>query len=375
MAAADFAAVTAGGYARRHVEPRRCQFSRFGTGHAELPIEDVRHDIGRLLHRLRIAVHDYGVIPVVRLSSASAVTRCCTALDGFRQPKGPMSCSSEAGSLSIEAGQAQRDLGARISGRISLAAPSIRFDCCPDFQLSAGRRPVHNAPLEAGGGRHKAVRVGFVFWLQDRHRSPLPGSSATGSPCWRSRGGTIHAPRTSPSPRVDAVIATGIDALSQRSGVPDDRVEVVENWAPLDETPSANRELGGSGIAGRRIILYAGTRAEAQSGPSGRAGPRTSRSRGTACCGTVPVPIVMRECRWRPKPSRVPLAAVRIRSSDARGGRPAGGCARAGVSTICSLEGPYLLRGRQDGPGCHSRGNLPRSLLCGLGAGCCRSLR
>jgi glycosyltransferase involved in cell wall biosynthesis len=111
----------------------------------------------------------------------------------------------------------------------------------------------------------RRLGIGFVFWAQDltavaidrllRRRLPVIGALA----------GAYYLAREKRLLREsDAVVAIAGDfvPLFESWGIRRDRVEVIENWAPLDELaarPRDNDWARAQGLAGKLVFLYSGT--------------------------------------------------------------------------------------------------------------------
>jgi putative colanic acid biosynthesis glycosyltransferase WcaI len=133
----------------------------------------------------------------------------------------------------------------------------------PDVVISA------NTPLAAQAiARARCARrgIGFVFWLQDvlglaierlsEERLPRPLARIASRPF---RLLESHVAR-----RSDAVVAISPAYLPilERWRVRPETVELIENWAPLDDLPPLPRDNAWArehGLAGKRVLLYSGT--------------------------------------------------------------------------------------------------------------------
>lgn len=127
---------------------------------------------------------------------------------------------------------------------------------------------VCNTPLFSQGVLTRwAVRrgVGCVVWLQDlysvaagetlRRRAPVLGGLA---------GGFLDRVEGNALRRAHMVVAISEDFFPalRRWGVPAGRIEVVSNWAPIDELPvrpKDNRWAQAHGVADQFVFLYTGT--------------------------------------------------------------------------------------------------------------------
>jgi glycosyltransferase involved in cell wall biosynthesis len=132
----------------------------------------------------------------------------------------------------------------------------------PDVVLSS------NSPLVVQHAVQRAAHAcgaRFVFWQQDvisaaarrvlGHRSPLVGAAAE----------SVVAPLEARLlRRSEAVVAISDDFLPllRRWRVREDRIAVIENWAPLDELPVRPRDNAWArehDLVGRTVFLYSGT--------------------------------------------------------------------------------------------------------------------
>jgi glycosyltransferase involved in cell wall biosynthesis len=141
---------------------------------------------------------------------------------------------------------------------------------CADRIASYGPEVVlsGNTPLFAQQVLLPLVRekgFPYVFWQQDvysvamqdaaRRKLPVVGG-ALGSVFVRMEQSLLRA-----SDHIVVISADFLDILD-RWGIPADAVTVIENWAPLDELtpePQDNPWSRAHGLAGRRVLLYAGT--------------------------------------------------------------------------------------------------------------------
>jgi glycosyltransferase involved in cell wall biosynthesis len=134
-------------------------------------------------------------------------------------------------------------------------------DFGPDAVLSIGPLFVQAELLSASHGRG----AGFVFWQQDvmsiaarrvvGRRSHLAGAVAERAVAQLER----RLLR-----RSDAVVVISEDFLPQlrRWGVDEACVQVIENWAPLEELPALPKDNDWArehGLPGRAVLLYSGT--------------------------------------------------------------------------------------------------------------------
>ncbi len=153
----------------------------------------------------------------------------------------------------------RRFAGERAYGRHLAAAIAAH---APEAVLSA------NTPLDAQAMALRAARscdARFVFWLQDligeatlRLLGPrLPVLGGLVGRHYRALEGRLLR-------RSDAVVAiTGdFEPVLARMGVAPERVQVVENWAPLADVPVRAQDNAWSrahGLAGETVLLYTGT--------------------------------------------------------------------------------------------------------------------
>lgn len=147
----------------------------------------------------------------------------------------------------------ERQIGRELTRRIEAFRPGV---------------VLSNAPLlvqRALQGACRSLGAGFVFWQQDvmgaaarrvlGRRSRLAGAGAEATVTWLER----RLLR-----RSDAVVVISEDFLPllRRWGVAESRVEVIENWAPLEELPALPRDNAWArehGLDGRAVFLYSGT--------------------------------------------------------------------------------------------------------------------
>jgi colanic acid biosynthesis glycosyl transferase WcaI len=136
--------------------------------------------------------------------------------------------------------------GRELAGRIAAFRP--------DAVLSA------NTPLFVQRSLLRATRragARFVFWQQDVI------SAAARRVAGRAAGAAAALLERRLLRRSDAVVVISEDFLPllRRWGVPESRLVVIENWAPLDELPVVERANAWSaehGLDGRFVLLYSG---------------------------------------------------------------------------------------------------------------------
>jgi glycosyltransferase involved in cell wall biosynthesis len=134
-------------------------------------------------------------------------------------------------------------------------------DFRPDVVLSIAPLIVQRELLGASHG----LGAGFVFWQQDvmsaaarrvvGRRSRLVGAAAERA---------VAELEQRLLRRSDAVVVNSEDFLPllRRWGVDAARVEVIENWAPLEELPALSRDNAWAqehGLDGPAVFLYSGT--------------------------------------------------------------------------------------------------------------------
>lgn len=227
-----------------------------------------------MLDSMRILVHDFAGHPFqVELSRALAQRGhtvhhvYCASLQTTpqgrleRMPDDPSTFTSEG--LTVQGYDREKMLtrwrGDRAYGR-ALARATHRFR--PDVVLSA------NTPLDAQAILLQAVKqqnIRLVYWLQDligeasyrllRQRIPVAGAFI---------GRYYQALESRLLRQSDAVVLITEDfrPILHQIGVPDAKLSVVENWAPLDDLPPRPQDNPWSRaqrLAGQRVILYTGT--------------------------------------------------------------------------------------------------------------------
>ena len=228
---------------------------------------------------MRIYVHDYaGHAFVVQLSRALAA-RGHTVRHGFsstnltpqgelaRQPEDPETFEPDP----ISTGRAVDKRATGLAGLVgrqreeaaygrAAAARVAAFQ--PDVLLAANTPLDALAPIQTAA---KAQGAAVINWLQDVLsvgadavlRRKIPVAGALVGAAYRQREGRLLR-------EADAVVAITEDfrPLLHKWNVPDDRISVVENWAPLDGLPQRPQDNAWSrahGLANRTVILYSGT--------------------------------------------------------------------------------------------------------------------
>jgi colanic acid biosynthesis glycosyl transferase WcaI len=222
---------------------------------------------------LHIVLHDYGGYPFTLQLARTLAARGHKVLYlyavGLRNVKAPIERrSDDSDTLTLSGipihGAPTTSLWQRLLAERRYATPLARriTDFGPAVVISA------NAPLNAQAtALRQASQVGaaFVFWMQDVH------SLAIGrvlrrrlSVLGRLLGLRFNRLERRLLQRSDAVIAITGDfvPLLRRWRIPESRISVIANWAPLDEVrplPRANRWSVEHGLAEVPVFLYAGT--------------------------------------------------------------------------------------------------------------------
>ena len=135
-----------------------------------------------------------------------------------------------------------------------------RFE--PDVVLSA------NTPLLAQLLFHRECRrnrAAVVYWQQDLYGEAMKRGAGRRFPVvGRLAGAPFVAFERWIVRHSDAIVAISDDfgPTLRRWGVPDTRITVIENWAPLEEVAPAPRDndwARAHDLVGHRVVLYAGT--------------------------------------------------------------------------------------------------------------------
>jgi colanic acid biosynthesis glycosyl transferase WcaI len=220
---------------------------------------------------LRIAVHDFGGYPfIVDLSRALAsrghdVAHLYAA--GFRSPKGQMQPATAGPSPTLQpvtlAEPIRRGGWRRVAQerRYARILSAQIADLRPDVVIST------NAPLEVQAAAAAAAErsgAAFVFWLQDLHSVAISRVLSRRSPIFgRLIGWRFERLEKRLLRQAAATVVISQDFLPvlQHWGVPPEQVDVIENWAPIDEedhSAGSTRWAAEHGLS-RPILLYAGT--------------------------------------------------------------------------------------------------------------------
>lgn len=132
----------------------------------------------------------------------------------------------------------------------------------PDVVVSS------NTPLDAQAMLFRETRhmgIPFVFWLQDvigiatrsvlRRKIPIAGD-------WVGRYYEALERRLLRESAAVVPITDDFRPLLHRYGIPDARIQTVENWAPIEDLPVRPVENGwkaAQGLAEKRLVVYSGT--------------------------------------------------------------------------------------------------------------------
>ena len=314
---------------------------------------------------LSIAVHDFGGYPFIVELSRELAGRGHNVVhlyaDGFRAPGEQMAPTAAYPSLtlqpitlaeSIERGGWRRVAQERRYGR--LLADRIS-GLKPDVVISA------NSPLEVQAAAADAAEdtgAAFVFWLQDLHSVAIARVLSRRSRTFgRLVGWRFERIEKRLLRHADAIVAISGDFLPvlQRWGVAAEAVEVIENWAPIDEEDHSAGSVQWAAEHGLRhpLVLYAGTLAFKHN-PAllmelARGSPRCVRRGGGGRTGHG---LAARAGERAGEPPRDPAPADRTSAGHAGGRRPAGRGAGTGrLILLGSLEGSDLSLGGQGHPG------------------------
>ena len=147
----------------------------------------------------------------------------------------------------------ERDYGAALAKAVRDAAPDLFITCTtPNDVLDVLR-----------AGVPKSLRV--VWWLQDIYSVGIRSVLNRRLPLFGSLVGWIYRGKEKRfSRRADHIVSITPDFIPflRKLGVPDNKITVIENWAPADEIiplPRENAWKAQHGLGGKRIILYSGT--------------------------------------------------------------------------------------------------------------------
>jgi glycosyltransferase involved in cell wall biosynthesis len=132
----------------------------------------------------------------------------------------------------------------------------------PDVVISS------NTPLLAQELLQRACiggQIAFVFWQQDIYSVAAKRAAETEIPvAGRAVGNAFVRLERRLLNRSDSIVCIAEDFRPTLVGwgIPDAKIHVIENWAPLDELPVEPRDNEWSrahGLSGKRVLLYAGT--------------------------------------------------------------------------------------------------------------------
>lgn len=188
---------------------------------------------------------------------------------GYRSGKGALRKSPETPTFHINAVELGGDFSKyspwkrlrqeRAHGR-AVAGHMSRFK--PDVVVSS------NTPLFAQRAILRHARkhdIAFVFWQQDIYGIAMQEALAERVPFVGGKAGSIFPAMERRMLREsDAVVTISPDFLPvlQDWGVEGRRVQVIENWAPIEELPMRSRDNPWARryeLSGKTVFLYAGT--------------------------------------------------------------------------------------------------------------------
>jgi colanic acid biosynthesis glycosyl transferase WcaI len=220
---------------------------------------------------LRLIVHDFGGYPFIVQLSRAVATRGHDVLHlyaaGFRTARGPMTLGpDDPPSLSLEPLSLPEPLQRNGFRRV---AQERRYGNLLGDRIASARVDVvisANAPVEVQATALAAAHrsgAAFVPWVQDLHSIAIRRILSR-------RFAFIGALVGARFARMEKGMLVGSDAMVAISptfkpvlrewGVEMDRVEVIENWAPLEKLPEKeNPWVLEQGVADRQVVLYAGT--------------------------------------------------------------------------------------------------------------------
>ncbi|HEX5578511.1 MAG TPA: glycosyltransferase family 4 protein [Candidatus Limnocylindria bacterium] len=220
---------------------------------------------------MRIAVHDFGGYPFIVELSRELAARGHEVFhlyaEGFRTPRGDMQPIVGHPSLTLEPVTLAEPIERSGWGRVAQERRYARLltqriaQLAPDVVISA------NTPIEVQGAVAKAADgrdAAFVFWLQDLHSVAIARVlSRRNRMLGRLIGWRFERIEKRLLRQADPTVAISRDFLPvlQRWGVPADRIEVIENWAPIHEPVRSARsdQWAAEHGLGRPLVLYAGT--------------------------------------------------------------------------------------------------------------------
>ena len=222
---------------------------------------------------MRVVIHDFGGYPFSAQLARSLASRghetTYLYASGFRDPRAVVAAQGDRSNVQmhgIDVGEPyQRNVGIgrlRQERRYGQRLAATIEEAGADAVISA------NCPLDAQAmalGSAQRSGAAFVFWVQDIYSQAVGRLLARrfrllGALAGRRYAGLERATLL----RSDAivVIADHFLAMLQDWDIPDERVRVIENWAPLDEVVPGAKINDWSlprGLAHRPVALYAGT--------------------------------------------------------------------------------------------------------------------
>jgi putative colanic acid biosynthesis glycosyltransferase WcaI len=222
---------------------------------------------------LRIVVHDYSGFPFPVQLSRELARRGHGVLHlhcpSYRAGKGDLELrEDDPPTLEIE----PIDMGAQFAkytpmkrvrqeltygGRVGRRVTAQE----PDVVLS-GDTPLFAQTVILRSCRR--MRVPFVFWLQDLSGIAMQLEAERRLPGGRMLGQAVVGLERKALERSAAVVAISEDFRETLLawGLPQQKLHVIENWAPVDELtvrPRANEWARRHGLDGRPVLLYSGT--------------------------------------------------------------------------------------------------------------------
>jgi colanic acid biosynthesis glycosyl transferase WcaI len=150
--------------------------------------------------------------------------------------------------------QNERAYGGAIAAAVARSAP--------DVVMSSNNPLLSQQALLRSCER---LGIPFIFWQQDIYSVAMTRIATARYPLIGNWIGRYFSHlEASMLRRSDAVIPISDDFLPalRAWGVPADRITMIENWAPIDELPTAPRDNPWArehGLADRQVILYSGT--------------------------------------------------------------------------------------------------------------------
>jgi glycosyltransferase involved in cell wall biosynthesis len=147
----------------------------------------------------------------------------------------------------------ERCYGEMLSQAVNIAAPDLFITCTtPNDVLDVLRKRLA-----------RPLRV--LWWLQDIYSVGIRSVLNRRLPFAGSLVGAVYRGKEKRfAARADKIISITPDFVPflRLLGVPDNKITVIENWAPVDEIsplPHENNWKREQGLSGKRVILYSGT--------------------------------------------------------------------------------------------------------------------